>query len=134
MLEERFGLETRESFPTALWNAARDGKTELEDKLRGQTLLVPLAPLHVTPPGLNELDLLLKEVLDYLVIHQIELPHVFWELTSLFFVHIIILPTTIGTKFHGSGLDYQGSQPGQTLSFLAIVVIQRLGANEPAFG
>ena len=25
--------------------------------------------------------------------HQIELPHLFWELTSLFFLHIIILPT-----------------------------------------
>jgi hypothetical protein len=93
VLEERFGLETRESFPTALWNAARDGATELEDKLRGQTSHVPLARLHVTPPGLDELDLLLREVLDYLVVHQIELPHLFWELTSLFFLHIIILPT-----------------------------------------
>ena len=71
----------------------RDGETELENKLRRQTSHVPLAPLHVTPPGLDELDLLLKEVLDCLVIHQIELPHLFWELTSLFFLHIIILPT-----------------------------------------
>ena len=86
-------METRESFPAALWNAAQDGETELENKLSGQTSHVPLAPLHVTPPCLNELDLLLKEVLDYLVVHQIELPHLFWELTSLFFVHIIILPT-----------------------------------------
>jgi ATP-dependent RNA helicase DDX60 len=93
VLEERFGLETRESFPAALWNAARDGETELENKLRGQTSLVPLAPLHVTPPSLDELDLLLQEVLGYLVMHQIELPHLFWELTSLFFLHIIILPT-----------------------------------------
>jgi ATP-dependent RNA helicase DDX60 len=93
VLEERFGLETRESFPAALWNATRDGETELENKLRGQTSHVPLAPLHVTPPGLRELDLLLKEVLDYLVMHQIELPRLFWELTSLFFLHIIILPT-----------------------------------------
>ena len=95
MLEERFGLETRESFPAALWNAVRDGETELENKLRGQTSHVPLAPLHITPPGLKELDLLLKEVLDCLVMHQIdsELPHLFWELTSLFFLHIIILPT-----------------------------------------
>ena len=92
MLEERFGLETRESFPAALWNAARDGEAELENKLRGQTSHVPLAPLHVTPPGLNELDLLLKEILDYLVMRQIELPDLFWELTSLFFLHIIILP------------------------------------------
>ena len=88
-------METRESFPVALWNAARDCETELENKLRGQTSLVPLAPLHVTPPGLNELDLLLKEVLDYLVMHQpeIEPPHLLWEFTSLFFLHIIILPT-----------------------------------------
>ena len=93
MLEERYGLETRKSFPAALWNAARDGETELEDNLKGQTSHVPLAPLHVTPPCLNELDLLLKEVLSYLVVHQTELPHLFWELTSLFFLHIIILPT-----------------------------------------
>lgn len=94
VLEGRFGLETRESFPAALWNATRDCETELENKLRGQTSLVPLAPLHVAQPGgLNELDLLLKEVLDYLVLHQMELPHLFWELTSLFFLHIIILPT-----------------------------------------
>jgi hypothetical protein len=93
VLEERFGLETRESFPAALWNAARDGETKLENKLRRQTSHVPLAPLHVTPPGLDELYLLLKEVLDYLVTHQTELPHLFWELTSLFFLHIIILPT-----------------------------------------
>jgi hypothetical protein len=93
VLEVRFGLETRESFPAALWNAARDGETKLEDKLKGQTSHVPLAPLHVTPPGLNDPDLLLEEVLDYLVVHQIELPHLFWELTSLFFLHIIILQT-----------------------------------------
>ena len=74
VLEERFGLETRESFPAALWNAARDGETELENKLMGQTSHVPLVPLHVTPPGTNELDLLLKEVLDYLVMHQIQWP------------------------------------------------------------
>ena len=94
MVEERFGLETRESFPAALWNAVRDCEAELENKLRGQTSLAPLAPLHVTQPGLDELDLdfLLKEVLDYLVIHHIELS-LFWELTSLFFLHIIILPT-----------------------------------------
>jgi hypothetical protein len=92
VFEERFGLETRESFPAAIWNAARDGKTELENKLRGQTSHVPLAPLHVTPPGQNELDLLLKEILNYLVMRQIELPDLFWELTSIFFLHIIILP------------------------------------------
>jgi hypothetical protein len=40
-----------------------------------------------------ELDLLLKEVLDYFVMHQTELPHLFWELTSLFLLHIIILPS-----------------------------------------
>jgi hypothetical protein len=93
VLEERFGLETRESFPAALWNAARDAETELENKLRGQTSHVPLAPLRVTPPSLKELDLLLKEVLDYLIVHQIEPPQLFWEFTSLFFLHIIILPT-----------------------------------------
>ena len=93
VLEERFGLGARKSFPAALWSAARDGEAELEDKLRGQTSLAPLALLHVTPPSLNELDLLLKEVLDYLVMHQTELPLLFWELTSLFFLHIIILPT-----------------------------------------
>ena len=93
MLEERFGLETRKSFPAALWNAVRDVETELESRLRGHTSLVPLAPLRVTPPAQNELDFLLQEVLGYLVMHQIELPHLFWELTSLFFLHIIILPT-----------------------------------------
>ena len=93
VLEGRFGLETRESFPTALWNAARDGQTELENLLKGQTSHVPLAPLHVTPPGPNKLDILLKEVLDYLVTRQIELPHLFWELTALFFLHIVILQT-----------------------------------------
>lgn len=93
MIEERFGLETRESFPAALWNAARDGETELENKLREQTSLVPLAPLHVTPPSHDELDPLLKEALDYLFKYQIELPDLFWELASIFFLHIIILPT-----------------------------------------
>ncbi len=92
MLEERFGLETRESFPAALWNAARDGETKLKNKLRRQTSSLPLAPLHVTPPKMNELDCFLKDVLNYLVEHQIEPPHLFWELTSLFFLHIIILP------------------------------------------
>ncbi len=93
VLEERFGLETRKSFPVAFWNAAREGEAELANKLREHTLHVPLAPLHVRPPGLNGLDLMLKEVLDYLVMHQIEPPHLFWEFTSLFFLHIVILPT-----------------------------------------
>lgn len=56
---------------------------------------MPLAPLRVTPPGLNlnGLDFLLEGVLDYLVTHHTELPHLFWELTSLFFLHIMVLPT-----------------------------------------
>jgi hypothetical protein len=93
VLEERFGLETRKSFPASLWNAVRDGETELENNLGKQTSHVPLAPLRVTPPDLNGLDFLLKGVLDYLVTHHTEFPHLFWELTSLFFLHIMILPT-----------------------------------------
>jgi hypothetical protein len=93
VLEERFALETRQSFPASLWNAARDGGTELENKLRKQTSQMPLARLRVTPPSLNGLDVLLKGALNYLITHQTELPHLFWELTSIFFLHIMILPT-----------------------------------------
>jgi ATP-dependent RNA helicase DDX60 len=93
VVEGRFGLETPKSLPAALWYAAQNGETELGNKLRRQTSLVPLAPLRVIPPGLNELDLLIKDVLDYLVVHQIELPDFFWELTYFFFLHIMILPT-----------------------------------------
>ena len=93
VLEERFVLETRESFPASFWNAVRDGGTELENNLRKQTSHVPLAPLRVTPPSPNGLEFLLKGVLDYFVVHHTELPHLFWELTSLFFLHIMILPT-----------------------------------------
>jgi hypothetical protein len=93
VLEERFVLETRESFPASLWNAVRDGGTELEKNLRKQTSHVPLAPLRVTPPDLNGLDFFIKGVLDFFVMHHTELPHLFWELTSLFLLHILILPT-----------------------------------------
>ena len=93
VLEERFVSETHKSFPTSLWSAARYGGTELENNLRKQTSHAPLVPLRVTPPELNGLDFLLKEVLDHLIIHHTDLPDLFWELTSLFFLHIMILPT-----------------------------------------
>ena len=93
VLEERLISETRKSFPASLWKAARDGGTELENVLRKQTLHAPLVPLRVTPPRLNGPDCLLKGLLDYLVPHHTDLPDLFWELTSLFFLHIMILPT-----------------------------------------
>ena len=92
VLEERLVSETRKSFPASLWNAARDGGTELENILRNQTSHAPLVPLRVTRTGLNGLDFLLKGVLDYLLINHTDLPHLFWELTSLFFLHVMILP------------------------------------------
>lgn len=93
VLEERFVSETRKSLISSFWNAAREGGTELENNLRKQTSHAPLVPLHVTPPDLNGLDVLLEGVLNHLVIHHTDLPHLFWELTSLFFLHIMILPT-----------------------------------------
>ena len=95
MLEERFGLNTRGSFPTAFWNAVQDGAVELGDKLGNRVSQVPLqlAPLHVASPASNDLDHFLKDVLDHLVSHHAEFPPLFWGLTSLFFLHIMILPT-----------------------------------------
>ena len=69
------------------------GATKLEEKWKHQFPRVPLAPLRVSPPSLNDLDLFLKKVLDHLVLHCNERTHLFWELTSLFFLHIMILQT-----------------------------------------
>jgi len=93
VLEERFGLNSRESFPASFWNAVQDSATELGAKLGNRVSQVPLAPLHVTPSSTNSLDQFLTDVLDYLVVHSPEIPPLFWELTSLFFLHIMILPT-----------------------------------------
>ncbi|KAI0002287.1 hypothetical protein BJV74DRAFT_876690 [Russula compacta] len=93
VLEQRFGLETRKSFPHSLWNTVQYSGIELEYHLINQMSQVSLAPLHVIPSGLNSLDILLKEVLGYLVMRRTGLPDLFWEFTSLFFLHIMILPT-----------------------------------------
>jgi hypothetical protein len=94
VLEGRFGLDSHESFPASVWNAVQDSATELGNKLGNRVSQVPLAPLHATPPGQHtSLDQFLKDVLGYLVVHYAESPPLFWELTSLFFLHIMILPT-----------------------------------------
>lgn len=93
VFEGRFGLESRKSFPPALWNAVQVGTTKLEEKWNRQFPRVPLAPLRVSPPGLSDPDLFLKKVLDHLVLHNDERTHLFWELTSLFFIHIMVLQT-----------------------------------------
>ena len=92
VLEERFGLNSRESFPVSFWNAVQDSAMELGINLENRVSQVPLVPLHVTP-STNGLDQFLTDVLDYLVVHYSEGPPMFWELTSLFFLHIMILPT-----------------------------------------
>jgi hypothetical protein len=69
------------------------GATKLEEKWKHQFPRVHLAPLHVSPPSLNDLDVFLKKVLDHLVLHYNERTHLFWELTSLFLLHIMILQT-----------------------------------------
>lgn len=69
------------------------GTTKLEEKSKNQFPRMPLAPLRVSPPGLNDLDLFLKKVLDHLVLHDNERTHLFWELTSLFFLHTMVLQT-----------------------------------------
>ncbi|KAH9002517.1 P-loop containing nucleoside triphosphate hydrolase protein, partial [Lactarius deliciosus] len=93
VFEGRFGLETRKSFLPALWSAVQVGATKLDEKWKHQFPRVPLAPLRVLPPGSNDLDILLKKVLDHLVLHYNERTHLFWELTSLFFLHIMVLQT-----------------------------------------
>jgi ATP-dependent RNA helicase DDX60 len=93
VLEERFGLDSRESLPASLWDMVQDSAAELEDKLGNRVSQVPLVPLHVTPPDPNGLDQFLKDVLGHLVSHVTESPPLFWELTSLFFLHIMILPS-----------------------------------------
>ncbi|KAI9465203.1 P-loop containing nucleoside triphosphate hydrolase protein [Lactarius psammicola] len=93
VFEGRFGLETHESFPSALWNAVQLGTTKLEEKWTHQFPRMPLAPLRISPPDLNDLDLFLKKVLDHLVPHYNERTDLFWELTSLFFLHIMVLQT-----------------------------------------
>jgi hypothetical protein len=93
VLEERFGLNSRESFPVSFWNAVQDSAMELGIKLGNRVSQVPFVPLHVTPSSTNGLDQFLTDVLDFLVVHYPEGPPLFWELTSLFFLHIMILPT-----------------------------------------
>ena len=93
VFEGRFGLETRQTFPPALWSAVQHCTTKLEEKWNHQFPQMPLPPLHVSPPGLNDLDLFLKKVLDHLVLHYNERAHLFWELTSLFFLHVMVLQT-----------------------------------------
>jgi hypothetical protein len=82
-------------FPTALWSAVLRGTTKLEEKWRHQFQQMPLPPLRVSPPSLNDLDLFLKKILDYLVLHFNERTHFFWELTSLFFLHAMVLETLL---------------------------------------
>ena len=93
VFEGRFGLESRQTFPPALWSAVHHCTTKLEEKWKHQFPQTPLPPLHVSSPGLNELDLFLKKVLDHLVLHYSEQTHLFWEFTSLFFLHVMILQT-----------------------------------------
>ena len=94
MLEERFGLNTRESFPIAFWNAVQDGAVELGNRLGNRASQMPLqiAPLNVASPASHDLDHFLKDVLGHLVSYHAEFPPLFWELTSHFFLHIMILP------------------------------------------
>ncbi|KAH9067713.1 P-loop containing nucleoside triphosphate hydrolase protein [Lactarius vividus] len=93
VFEGRFGLETRRSFLPALWSAVQVGAIKLEEKWKHQFPRAPLTPLRVLPPGSNDLDIFLKKVLDHLVLHYGERTHLFWELTSLFFLHIMVLQT-----------------------------------------
>jgi hypothetical protein len=93
VLEERLSLNSRGLFPASFWDAVQNSAAELEDKLRNRVSQVPLAPLHVMSPGPNRLDQFLKDVLDYLLLHDPDFPPLFWELTSLFFLHILILPS-----------------------------------------
>ena len=87
-------METRKSLPSAFWNAVQSASVKLEQNLKNQIpeVEVSLAPLRVARPSLNDPDLFLKEALDYLVLHRENLPHLFWEFTALFFLHIMILP------------------------------------------
>ena len=93
VFEGRFGLEDRKTFPDALWSAVQLSTTKLEEKWKRQFPRVPLVPLRVSPPGLNDLDLFLTKVLDHLVLHHNERTDLFWELTSLFFLHAMVLQT-----------------------------------------
>jgi ATP-dependent RNA helicase DDX60 len=92
VLEGRFGLETHKSLPPDLWNAVETGCIELQQNLKNQTLQIPLAPLRVTLPSVDDPDYFLKEVLDYLMLHRHKLPPLFWEFTFLYFLHIMTLP------------------------------------------
>jgi hypothetical protein len=93
VFEARFGLETREAFLPALWSAVQLCTTKLEEKWNHQFPRVPLPPLRISPPGLDDLDLFLKKVLDHLVLHYNDRTDLFWELTSLFFLHAMVLET-----------------------------------------
>ena len=93
VFEGRFGLETHETFPPALWSAVQLSTTKLEEKWKHQFPRAPPVPLCVSPPGLDDLDIFLTKVLDHLVLHYNERTDLFWEFTSLFFLHAIILQT-----------------------------------------
>ena len=91
--EGRFGLEAHKTFPPALWSAVQLSTTKLEEKWKLQFPQMPLVPLCVSPPGLSDLDIFLTKVLDHLVLHYNERTDIFWELTSLFFLHTMVLQT-----------------------------------------
>ena len=80
-------------FSPAFWSAVQLGTTKLEEKWKHQFPRVPLLPLRISPPAFDDLDLFLKQVLDNLVLHHNEDTHLFWELTSLFFLHAMVLQT-----------------------------------------
>lgn len=73
----------------------QDGAAKLGNKLGNRISQTPLrvAPLNVASPASSGLDRFLKDVLDHLVSHHAEDLPLFWELTSLYFLHIMILPT-----------------------------------------
>lgn len=93
VFEGRFGLETRQTFPPALWSAVQLCTTKLEEKWTHRFSRMPLPPLRVSSPGLNDIDLFLKKILDHLVLHYSERTDLFWEFTSLFFLHAMVLET-----------------------------------------
>lgn len=67
--------------------------SKLEKKWKNQFPRVDEPHAEKEDVGLNELDLFLKNVLDHFVLHCNEPTHLFWELTSLFFLHVMVLET-----------------------------------------